>query len=224
MVARMARWSALPLALSLVSWTGCIPLPALAPPLKSSVGLGAAMGNPLPDNAGAPLSSSETILDGRFAVVPQSLFPEQHRRPIEAGAGYAFQIFANDNFDRRNRHGVFADVEALLGDWWLGEGWRGRLVVRGSAHYFVLQNAPGDGGGGMWAVGFEIARFAQTDGEQGGGFQFLGAASGELGVGLELFGGYFSVARGDYGVFGVALSVRTPGAAGLGLIPLTGTF
>jgi hypothetical protein len=183
----------------------------------------AAFGNPTPGDRGVVLSNSETILDGRFGIYPQSLFPDQHRRPFEIGGGYAFQLFVNNNFSTRNRHGIFGSVDVLGGDWFVDADWRARITVRGIVQYFLLQERPGDGGGAMGAMGFEIAHFVQSDGEDGQ-IKYYGVLSGELSIGLELFGGYYSVAGADYGVFGVAITGRSPGAAGIGLLPLSSSF
>ena len=61
---------------------GCIVIPAALPPAKASIGAGAALGNPLPQEDGTPLTESEVILPGRIGLAIQSVAPEQHRRPV----------------------------------------------------------------------------------------------------------------------------------------------
>jgi hypothetical protein len=224
MLGSMWRASPVMLAAAALAATGCIPLPVALPPAKASLGIGAAVGNPLPNDVGEPLSDSTPVALGRVGVTPQSAWPEQHRRPIEGEAGYAFQIFTDELRQNRNRHGVYAGISVLAGDWWLGHNWRGRLTLRGFAEYFVLQSHPGDGGGGSWAIGFEIAQYTKHEGEGGSGVAFLGLAAGEWSVGAELVGGYHSVGGAEYGTVGFALTGRWPGLLGVGIIPLTGSF
>ena len=219
------RVTGLALMLGAASSAGCIPLPVALPPAKASLGLGAAVGNPLPDDTGAPLSASQAVALGRIGVTIQSMWPEQHRRPIEVEAGYAFQLFTEDLRQNRNRHGVYAGVGVHLGDWWLGSNWRGRLTIRGFAEYFVLQSHPGDGGGGSGAVGFEIAQYMQhSSSSSGGGPAFLGLAAGEWSIGAELVGGGYAIGGGEYATIGLAVTARWPGLLGIGLLPLTGSF
>lgn len=203
---------------------GCIPLPVALPPAKASLGIGAAMGNPLPDDEGAPLSEAEPVVLGRVGVTPQAVWPEQHRRPIEGEVGYAFQVFTHDLRQNRNRHGVYAGVAVHAGDWWLGRNWRARITLRGFAEYFVLQSHPGDGGGGGWALGFEAAQYTRHDGGGGSGLRFSGLAAGEWSIGAELVGGVYSMGGAEYGTAGFALTARWPGLLGVGIIPLSGSF
>ena len=202
---------------------GCIPIPAALPPAKASIGFGAAIGNPIPDETGARLSEAEGYVRGRVGLTVQSLFPELHRRPVEVAAGYSFRVFTNELRQNRNRHGFYGSISGLLGDFWLGDNWRGRVVVRGGAEYLALQSHPGDGGGGSWGVGFEVARFTRTEGDDNDSF-FLGWAAGELSLGAELFGGYYSVGGGEWGEVGLALTGRWPGLFGVAMIPLNGSF
>jgi hypothetical protein len=203
---------------------GCLALPIALPPSKSAVGIGAAIGNPVPDVDGTPLSESEAIVPGRIGIDVQSMFPEQNRRPIEVDGGYAFQIFTNELRQNRNRHGGFVGVSALLGHFWLGENWRLRIVIRGAGEIYGMQSHPGWGGGGSWAVGLEAAQFNGGSTDTGEGPRFLGAMSGEWSVGGEIFGGVYSIAREEYGTVGFALTVRWPGLAGVGILPLSGTL
>jgi hypothetical protein len=212
------------LAIAVFAASGCIPLPAALPPAKASLGVGAAIGNPLPDAEGQPLSEAEPVALGRVGVTVQSLWPEQHRRPLEVEAGYAFQLFTDRLRQNRNRHGVYAGLAVHAGDWWLGKGWRGRLTLRGSAAYFVLQDHPGDGGGGSWAIGFEAAHYTRHEGGGGDGLAFWGLAAGEWSIGAELVGGVHSVGGAEYGTVGFALTGRWPGLLGVGIIPLSGSF
>lgn len=216
-----------PLALGLAAGltaTGCIPIPAALPPAKASLGIGAAIGNPLPDDEGAPLTEVDALAIGRIGVTPQSAWLEQHRRPVEVEAGYTFQIFTQPLRQNRNRHGAFVGVSVLAGDFWLGANWRGRVTVRGFADYVVLQGHPGDGFGGAWALGFEIAQFMREVSDSPTGISFFGLIAGEWSIGAELYGGVYSVGGAEYGTVGFALTGRWPGLFGVGLIPLTGTF
>jgi hypothetical protein len=210
-------------ALALLA-SGCIPLPLAFPPGKASLGIAPALGNPLPDVDGTALSDAEGMFVGRAGVMVQSMWPEMHRRPVEVEAGYTFHIFTSENWQRRNRHGGFVGLSILAGHFWLGESWRARIVLRGAGEYYALQGLSGHGGGGSWGVGFEIAQFVSADGETGDGIRFLGVAAGELSIGAELTGGYFSIAGAEYGYIGIAITGRWPGAFGLGLIPLSGGF
>lgn len=203
---------------------GCIPIPAALPPAKASIGAGAAIGNPLPQDDGTPLTDSEVILPGRIGVALQSAWPEQHRRPVEVVAGYAFQVFATPLRQNRNRHGAFLGVSVLGGDFWLGGSWRARIVIRGAAEVFALQAHPGDGGGGSWGIGFEAAEYHSSSDDSGSGPRFLGAVAGELGIGAELVGGYYSIGGAEYGIAAFALTVRWPGLAGVAIVPLAGSF
>lgn len=229
----MKRDSASPAASAvhrlLLAWlgfvaSGCIPVPAALPPAKASLGLGAAIGNPLPDDAGEPLSEAQAVALGRLGLVPQSLWPEQHRRPVEAEAGYTFQIFTDALRQNRNRHGVYGGLSILAGDWWLGRGWRGRLTLRGFAEYFVMQSYPGDGGGGAWAIGFELAEYTSYEGSAEDGPSFVGWVAGEWSLGAELTGGVYSIGPGEYGTLALAVTARWPGLLGVGVIPLSGRF
>lgn len=205
---------------------GCIALPIALPPAKGALGIGAAVGNPLPQEDGTPLSESEVIVPGRVGVVVQSMWPEQNRRIVEVEAGYAFQLFTTQLRQNRNRHGAFLGVSVLAGHFWLGENWRARIVFRGAAEVYGLQSHPGDGGGGSWGIGFEVARFASlsADDDAGSGPRLLGVMAGEWGVGAELQGGVYSIGGAEYGIAAFALTVRWPGMAGLAIIPLTGSF
>lgn len=204
--------------------SGCIPLPAVVPPGKGSIGIAAAFGNPLPDVDGTALSDAEGMVVGRIGIVPQSMWPEMNRRPVEIDAGYTFHVFLSENWQRRNRHGGFLGLSILAGHFWLGENWRGRVVLRGAGEIYALQALPGEGGGASWGVGFEVAQFSSAEGESGDGIRFLGWAAGEWSIGAELDGGAYSVAGADYGYVAFAITVRWMGAFGLGLIPLSGTF
>jgi hypothetical protein len=203
---------------------GCVPLPALVPPLKVHAGVGAAAGNPLPDDEGRPLADVAPIFTGQVGVTPQTPWPEQHRRPVEVEAGYMFQVFTDELRQNRNRHGGYVGVGLLLGDWWMGQGWRARVTVRGHGALFALQSHPGEAVGGGWAIGFEAARWAGHSDEELGGFGLWGYAAGELGIGGELFGGVYVVDGQEYGTFGVALTGRLPGVLGALIIPLSGQF
>ena len=213
------EWSLLALALA-----GCIPIPVGLPPAKAALGMGAAFGNPIPSPVdGTPLTEAEPVLVGRVGLTPQTLWPTQHRRPIEIAAGYAFHVFTNELRQNRNRHGVFLGLEVLGGDFWLGDNWRARIVVRGSTEYFALQDHPGDGGGGSWSLGFEVAQYVRHESSSSGP-GLLGYAAGELSLGAEVFGSMHSVGGADYGTVGLAMTLRWPGALGVVLIPLTGSF
>jgi len=203
--------------------TGCIPIPAALPPARASLGLGAAVGNPLPTDDGTPLTDAAPVLVGQVGVTPQAMWPEQHRRPVEVEAGYRFQVFTDELRHNRNRHGAYLGVNALLGDFWLGGHWRGRVVVRASADYLVLQAHPGDGGGASWGLGFEAAGFVEEASDTAAP-PLLGAAAGEYGIGAELFGGAHSLGGYVYGTVGFAITGRWPGVAGIVLIPLSGSF
>lgn len=204
---------------------GCIALPLALPPAKGALGIGAAIGNPLPSaDGGAPLGEVEAILPGRIGVTLQAAWPEQNRRPVEVEAGYAFQIFTSELRQNRNRHGAFLGVSVLGGHYWLGENWRARIVLRGAAEVFGLQGHPGDGGGGSWGLGFEIARFTSSDSGEGQGPRVLGVVAGEWSIGAELSGGVYSIGGAEYGVAAFALTVRWPGVAGVLVIPLSGSF
>ncbi len=214
------RWS----WFAILVLTGCIPLPAVLPPLKLSGGFGAAAGNPLPGDDGAPLAEVTPIAMGRVGVTPQALWPEQHRRPIEVEAGYAFQIFTDGLRQNRNRHGAYLGVNLLFGDWWMGANWRGRFTVRGFGEIYGLQAHPGEVAGGGWAIGFEAADYAQVANESQHGLGLLGYAAGELAIGGELFGGVYVVDGQEYGTFGIAITGRLPALFGALLIPLSGSF
>lgn len=203
---------------------GCIVIPAALPPAKASIGAGAAIGNPLPQDDGTPLTESEVILPGRIGLAIQSALPEQHRRPIEVVAGYAFQVFTTPLRQNRNRHGAFLGVSVLGGDWWLGENWRARVVIRGAGEVFGLQAHPGDGGGGSWGLGFEVAQYSGSSSDAGNGPRFLGGLAGEFGFGAELVGGYYSIGGAEYGIAAFALTVRWPGLAGVAILPVAGSF
>lgn len=203
---------------------GCIAIPAALPPVKASIGAGAAIGNPLPQDDGTPLTESEVILPGRIGLAIQSLVPEQHRRPVEVVAGYAFQVFTTPLRQNRNRHGGFLGVSVLGGDWWLGENWRARIVLRGAGEVYGLQAHPGDGGGGSWGIGFEVAQYSGSSSDSGDGPRFLGAIAGEFGFGAELMGGYYSIGGAEYGIAAFALTVRWPGLAGVAILPIAGSF
>jgi hypothetical protein len=203
---------------------GCIAIPAALPPAKASVGLGAAIGNPLPQEDGTPLTDSELIIPGRIGLAIQSAFPEQHRRPVEVVAGYAFQVFSTQLRQNRNRHGGFVEVSVLGGDWWLGENWRARIVIRGAGEVYGLQSHPGDGGGGSAGIGFEVAQYSGSSSDTGDGPRFLGAIGGEFGFGAELTGGYYSIGGAEYGIVAFALTIRWPGLAGVAILPLAGSF
>lgn len=205
---------------------GCLALPVALPPAKGSVGIGAAFGNPLPrDDDGTPLSTSEPIVPGRIGLVLQSLWPEQNRRPVEVEIGYAFQIFTNELRQNRNRHGGYVGLSILAGHFWLGENWRARIVIRGAGELFGMQAHPGLGGGGSWALGFEIARFTSSSDESGGnGPQFLGYVAGEWSIGAEVMGGVYTMSGAEYGIAAFAITVRWPGLLGIGILPLSGTL
>ena len=216
----------MPRALLLLAFLcgGCIPIPAISPPAKASLGFGAALGNPVPSPVdGSPLSDSEPIMVGRIGVTPQPMWPEQHRRPVEVSGGYLFHVFTNELRQNRNRHGLFLGLSVLGGDFWLGGNLRGRVVIRGSADYFVLQGLPGDGGGASWSVGFEIADYVQHASDAARP-PLLGLAAGELSIGAEIFGGVHSIGGAEYGTVGFAISGRWPGLLGIVLIPLSGSF
>jgi len=213
-----------PLTLWSCALHGCIPVPALLPPLKLSGGIGGAAGNPLPDDDGNPLAEVTPIAWGRVGVTPQAMWPEQHRRPVEVEAGYSFQIFTDRIRQNRNRHGGYLGVNLLFGDWWLGGNWRGRLTVRGYGELFALQDHPGEAVGGGWAVGFEAADWAGYTDESPDGLGLFGYAAGELAIGGELFGGVYVVDGQEYGTFGVAITGRLPALFGVLLIPLSGSF
>lgn len=214
------RWAPA-IALALV---GCIPIPTALPPAKAALGLGAAVGNPLPSPVdGTPLTDAAPVLVGRVEVTPQAMWPEQHRRPIEVGAGYLFHVFTDELRQNRNRHGMFLGVSVLAGDFWLGGNWRARIVVRGSADYLVLQGLPGDGGGASWSIGFEAADYVQAISDEARP-PILGVAVGELAIGAELFGSVHTVAGADYGTIGFAITGRWPGTLGVLLIPLSGSL
>ena len=213
------------LAIALLGLAGCIPLPAALPPAKASLGIGAAVGNVVPDDMGNPLSEAEPVAIGRVGIVPQSAWAEQHRRPFEVEAGYGFQVFTGALRQNRNRHGAYLGVSVLAGDWFVGDNWRARITMRAFGEYFVLQAHPGDGAGGGWALGFELARYAgYTPDESEGGITFLGWMAGEWSIGAELFGGVYSVGGAEYGTVGFALTGRWAGLFGIGLVPLTGSF
>ena len=203
---------------------GCTPIPAALPPAKAALGFGAAIGNPVPSPFdGTPLNEVEPVMVGRVGVTPQAMWPEQHRRPIELDAGYAFHVFTAERRHNRNRHGVYLGLSVLAGDFWLGGSWRARIVLRGSADYFVMQGYPGDGGGASWSIGFEAADYVQHESDAARP-PLLGLAAGELGLGVELFGGFHTVGGADYGTVGLALTGRWPGTLGVVLIPLTGSL
>jgi len=210
------------LALVLLT-TGCIPIPLAAPPARPSLGVGAAVGNPIPADDGTPLTDSEPVVVGQVGVTPQAMWPEQHRRPVEVEAGYRFQVFTEELRHNRNRHGMYLGLNVLLGDFWLGGHWRARIVVRGSADYFVLQAHPGDGGGASWGLGFEVASFV-SEASGSAAPPLLGVAAGEYGIGAELFGSAHSIGGYEYGTVGFAITGRWPGVAGVVLIPLSGSF
>lgn len=211
--------------LVLLALAACIPLPAALPPAKASLGIGAAIGNAVPDDMGNPLSEVEPVALGRVGVVPQSAWLEQHRRPVDVEAGYTFQVFTSGLRQNRNRHGAYLGVSVLAGDWFVGDNWRARVTMRAFGEYFVLQSFPGDGGGGGWALGFELARYSgYSPDDSGDGITFLGWMAGEWSVGAELFGGVYSVGGAEYGTVGFALTGRWPGLFGVGLIPLTGSL
>lgn len=204
---------------------GCIALPIALPPAKGAIGIGAAMGNPLPRTEdGTPLSESEPIVPGRIGITLQAAWPEQNRRPIEVELGYAFQIFTTELRQNRNRHGAFLGVSVLAGHFWVGENWRARIVIRGAGEVYGLQDHPGDGGGGSWGLGFEIARFTGSASEEGQGPRFLGYVAGEWSLGAELMGGVYSIGGAEYGIAAFALTVRWPGLAGVAIVPLAGSF
>ena len=169
----------------------------------------------MPDDDGAPLSDSQATIDGHIGVTPLSVFPELHRRPLEPEVGYTFQVFTDALRQNRNRHGFYGGLSVHLGDYWLGEGWRARVTVRGFAEYIVLQAHPGEGGGATWALGFEVARFIDESNDSPSGISYFGLAIGELSLGAELYGGYHIVesgtARAEYGTIGAAITVRWPG-------------
>lgn len=214
------RWTPA-VALALV---GCIPIPAALPPAKAAIGLGAAVGNPLPSPTdGSPLSEAAPVVVGRIEVTPQAMWPEQHRRPIELGGGYLFHVFTDELRHNRNRHGAFLGLSVLAGDWWLGGNWRARLVLRGSADYVVLEGLPGDGGGASWSIGFEAADYVQVVSDEARP-PVLGLVAGELAIGAELFGGVHTVAGADYGTIGFAITGRWPATLGVVLIPLSGSL
>jgi hypothetical protein len=217
------RWALLLFPCLLVS--GCLALPIALPPVKASVGIGAAIGNPLPrDDDGTPLSTSEPIVPGRIGVVIQSMWPEQNRRPVEVELGYAFQVFTTELRQNRNRHGGFLGVSVLAGHFWLGENWRARIVIRGAGELYAMQAHAGWGGGGSWGLGFEIAQFTSSSGDSGSGARFVGYVAGEWGVGAELLGGVYTMSGAEYGIAAFALTVRWPGLAGVAIVPLTGSF
>ncbi len=218
---RPARLAVFALALA----PGCIALPIALPPAKAAIGIGAAIGNPLPSpDTGEPLSEAEAIVPGRIGVVLQSAWPEQNRRPVEVEVGYAFQIFTTELRQNRNRHGAFLGVSVLGGHWWLGENWRLRIVLRGAAEVYGLQGHPGDGGGGSWGLGLEVARFTGSGSSSGQGPRFEGYVAGEWSLGAELLGGVYSIGGAEYGVAAFALTVRWPGLAGVAIVPLSGSF
>lgn len=192
--------------------------------MKIAGGFGAAVGNPLPDDTGAPLTDAAPVAFGRVGITPQAPWPEQHRRPIEAEIGYSFQIFTDSLRQNRNRHGGYVGASLLLGDFWLGANQRARVTVRGWGELFALQDHPGEAIGGGWALGFEIADFAQVEQTSIDGPGLWGYASGELGLGGELFGGVYTVDGQIYGTFGIALTGRLPAAFGALVIPLTGSL
>lgn len=204
--------------------TGCIPIPALLPPLKVSGGIGGAAGNPLPDDEGQPLEELTPIAQGRVGITPQALWPEQHRRPVEVEAGYAFQLFTDPLRQNRNRHGGYLGVAVHFGDWWFGGNWRGRFIVRGFGELYGLQSHPGEIWGGGWAIGFEAADWAGYTDESLDGLGLWGYAAGELSIGGELFGGVYTVDGQEYGTFGIAITGRLPGLLGVLAIPLSGSF
>ncbi|HEY8429757.1 MAG TPA: hypothetical protein VIL20_15340 [Sandaracinaceae bacterium] len=205
---------------------GCIAVPLALPPAKAALGLGAAVGNPLPSpDDGSALSEAEPIIPGRIGITMQAAWPEQDRRPVEVEAGYAFQIFTTELRQNRNRHGAFLGVSVLGGHYWLGEDWRLRIVLRGAGEVFGLQAYPGVGGGGSWGLGLEVARFtsSKNHGEPGRP-SLLGYVAGEWSIGAELNGGVYSIGGGEYGIAAFALTLRWPGMAGLVLIPLSGSL
>lgn len=204
---------------------GCLALPIALPPARGSVGIGPAFGNPLPRASdGTPLSEVEPVVPGRIGVTLQAAWPEQHRRPIEVEAGYAFQLFTTELRQNRNRHGGFLGVNVLGGDFWLGEGWRARIVIRGAGELYALQDHPGEGGGGSVGLGFEIARYEGSSESRSQGPRILGVIAGEVSVGAEVTGGYYVVGGAEYGLVAFALTVRWPGLAGLAIIPLSGSL
>jgi hypothetical protein len=203
---------------------GCIAIPALLPPARGSIGIGGAFGNPVPDEDGTPLRRDEAMVVGRIGLVPATLWREQFLRPVEIEAGYSFQIFLSDLWQQRNRHGGFLGVNVLLGQFFVDAEWRARVVVHGAAEIMAYQGRPGDGGGGSWSLGFEAANFVNEGGEGGSGPQFIGAIAGEFSIGAELFGGVYSISGEEYGIFAFAITVRWPGMAGIGVIPLAGSF
>ena len=98
------------------------------------------------------------------------------------------------------------------------------IVIRGAAEVYGLQAHPGDGGGGSWGLGFEIARFTGSASEEGQGPRFLGYVAGEWSLGAELMGGVYSIGGAEYGIAAFALTVRWPGLAGIAIVPLAGSF
>lgn len=204
---------------------GCIALPLAVPPGRGAIGAGAAIGNPLPrEDDGTPLSEVEPVIPGRIGIALQSAWPEQHRRPIEVEAGYAFQVFTNGLRQNRNRHGGFLGVNVLGGHYWLPPNWRVRVVLRGAGELFGLQAHPGWGGGGSWSLGVELAQYSSTSEDSGQGPRIVGFVAGEWSFGAELFGGVYTVGGADYGIAAFALTVRWPGIAGVFILPLTGSF
>ncbi|MCB9595614.1 MAG: hypothetical protein H6719_23030 [Sandaracinaceae bacterium] len=207
-----------------LAFGGCIPIPLALPPAEASLGLGAAVGNPLPSPTdGSPLSEAEPVVVGRIGVTPQAMWPEQHRRPIELDGGYLFHVFTNELRHNRNRHGMFIGLSVLAGDWWVAGNWRARLILRGSADYLVLQARPGDGGGASWAIGFEVADYVQVVSDEARP-PLLGLAAGEVAIGAELFGSVHTIDGAEYGTIGFAIRGRWPATLGVVLIPLSGSF
>ncbi len=205
---------------------GCLAVPLALPPVKAAIGIGAAIGNPLPrDDTGEPLAKVAPIVPGRIGLSLQSMWPEQNRRPIEVEAGYAFQTFTDQYRQDRNRHGGFLGVSILAGHFWLGENWRARITIRGAGEIYGMQAHAGWGGGVGWGLGFEIAKYTSSSGGNGGnGPRFLGYAAGEWSVGAELQGGVYWFGPAEYGIASFALTVRWPGSAGVVIVPLTGQF
>ena len=213
------RW--VPLALTLA---GCIPIPLALPPAEASLGVGAAIGNPLPSPTdGSPLSDAEPVVVGRIGLTPQALWAEQHRRPVEVVGGYLFHVFTDELRHNRNRHGAFLGVSVLAGDWWLQGNWRARVILRGSADYIAHQSYAGDGGGASWSIGFEVADYVVAVSDDVSP-PILGLAAGEGAIGVELFGSVHSIGGAEYGTIGFGIRGRWPGVLGVVLIPLNGRF
>jgi hypothetical protein len=192
--------------------TGCVPFPAVVPPVQASIAGGGAVGREL---AGA----------GQFRVgLHAGSFGEwAYDRPVDAGVGFVHEATFPDLVPDGAVDGPYGRFALRI--------WRDRVKRHGMSRALLFADgqaltADGDRWGGGFDIGTTIEIVSLTsqmvasvvDDQEG--TVLVGWAHGESAMGLTLSGGWRSVAGEQYGQLMVALTVRLPSILGLVLIPV----